>query len=436
MKTKIKKLPKSEIELEIEILPEEFNKFIEKATLNLASHLEIKGFRKGKLPKEIIEREISRERILEEAVQLAVKENYQKVILENGIEAISQPIIEILKIPIWPQNKDIGMVSTNSLVFRAKFQVLPEINLPDYKKISSQIERNEILIKESEIEKVINWLQKSRAKFILKNGICQKGDFVEIEYSSPQIERGEMRRDKFILGQGHLIPGLEENLEGMRAGQEKEITLLFPKEHFQKDLAGKLVNFKIKMKGIQKVELPEINDHFAQGLGQFENLAKLKESIREGLKIEKEMAEKQRVRSEILEKVIKELDLELPEILIEFEKKRILEELKERISQTLGLTFKEYLNKINKTEEELLESFLPEAEKRIKISLTLMEIAKKEKIEILEEEVEDEINQILKKYPDIERAERELDLTNLKEYTKEVIRNRKTLDRLESFVKQ
>jgi trigger factor len=419
MLTKIKKLPKSQLEILFEISAEEFQKFIDKAIFELGKDIEIEGFRKGKVPKEILEKEIPKGKILNEAIEMAVRENYLKVIFENKIEPISKPEIEILP-------------SKDGLVFKTIFSVLPEVILPDYKKIASNVKRKEILIEEKEILETLNWLQKSRAKFIFENRPAKKGDFVEIEYQSPQIENNLKIKDNFILGQGHFVLGFEENLEGMTPGQEKFFSLRFPDDYFQKNLAGNLVDFKVKMVSVQKMELPEINDDFAKSLGRFENLENLKKSIKEGIKMEKENYESQRIRGEILEKIAKETKVEIPEILIETEKKKMLENLKSLVSERLKIEFKDYLGKIKKDEKELFDSFSVEAENRIKYALILREISKREKIEVSEEEIKFSINEFLKNYP-IEKL-KELDLDQLKSYYEEAIRNEKVLKMLEGLV--
>ena len=428
----IKKLPKSQIEILFEVSAEEFQKFIEKAIFELGKDIEIEGFRKGKVPKEILEKEIPRDKIFNKAIEMAVRENYFKAILENKIEPISKPEIEILP-------------SKEGLTFKAIFSVLSEIKLPDYKKIASQSKRKEIFVSEKEIDDALNWLQRSRAKFIFENRPAKKGDFVEIEFQSPQVEQGLKRKDNFILGEGHFVSGFEENLEGMIPGQEKDFSLGFPENYFQKNLAGNLIDFKVKMVSVQKMELPEINDQFAKSLGRFENLENLKKSISQGIKIEKENHESQRIRGEILEKILRKMEGDIPEVLIETEKKRMLEDLKNFVSERLKIKFEDYLAKIQKTEKELSDSFSNEAEKKVKSVLILREISKREKIEVSEEEIQGAINEFLKNYP-IEKTKglaRQnfggqnlggLDLDQLKSYYEEVIRNEKVLKMLENLV--
>jgi trigger factor len=422
MKLKIQKLPDSELELKIELSTEEFEKFFNKAIFELGKDLETPGFRKGKLPKEIIEKEIGRERILREAAEMAVRENYLKVISQKNLEVLGRPKIEILK-----------LAPGNPFEFKIIVPVLPEIKLPDYKKIASEVKRKEIIVSEGEITETLSWIAKSRSKFIPKEEGAREGDFIEIEYNSSQVENGRKIKDQFILGRGGLIPEFETNLKGMKSAEEKQVSLTFPENHFRKDLAGKRADFKIKMVSVQRVEVPEISDEFARGLGKFENLAGLKKSISEGIKLEKEIQESERVRKEILERMSKATDMEIPKILVEEQKKRYLEDLKKQVLDLLKTDFRSYLKEINKTEKELLDSFQDQAKNQIKNLLILREIQKEEKIEPSEEEIKREVNEILREYS-TEQAQK-LDLERLKSYTKERIGNEKTLRFLEGFTK-
>ena len=418
MKVDITKLPKSEVELKIEVPADEWQEFLDEAAKELSKDLKIEGFRPGYAPLKLVEEKIGIAMILEEAAEHCIQKCYVKAILENNIEAIGQPEVSVLK-----------LAKNNPFEFKAKVAIMPEVKLPDYKKIALETKRNKVLVEEKEVEETLSLIRKSRAKFSQKSGPCQKSDWVEIEYSSPQIENGKKTEDAFILGEGRLIPGFEENLEGMEGSQEKEFSQIFPKNHLQKDLAGKEIDFKVKLKSVQKVELPEINDGFAQEVGNFKNMAELKNSVKEGISTEKETAESQRVRQNILEKITEKSGLETPEILINNVKNQMLADLKQGVPQKLGITFEEYLNKVNKTEKDLLDSFSAEAEKRVKESLVLREISKKEKIGVSNEEVEIEANKILKNYPNNQK----IDAEKLKDYTKEVMMNEKTFQFLESF---
>ena len=429
MKFSIKKLPKSRVEILFEIPTPEFNSFREKAIFKLGGELEIEGFRKGKIPKEIIESKISQNQIIKKAIEMIIEENYIKATRENNLEPLGLPEIEIVKSPSLVLDSSV----TDNFEFKATISVLPEVRLPDYKEIARKVTRNKISVEEKEIQDVLSWLQKSRAKFTLKNQPAQKGDFVEIVFQSPQIENNLEKKDSFILGQGHFLAGFEENLVGMIDGQEKKISLKFPENHLNKDLAGKIIDFKVKMKSVQKAEPPILDDNFAKSLGGFEDLACLKNSIKEGLIREKEIGETDRVRREILERINKKSEIDIPEFLIEEEKERIFESTKSEVLKTLQISFEEYLRKIKKTEKDLKDSFSGEAVRRNRYSLILTEISRREKIEAPEDKVKNGVNDLLKNLP-IEKV-RELDLEKLKLYIESEIKNEKTLKFLEGFSK-
>jgi len=424
MKAQLKKLPKCQVDIEVEISGEEFDETIKETVSSLGKELEVEGFRKGKVPKEIIEKKIGQEKILKAAAEKAVRENYVRAVLENKLEVIGYPEIEILK-----------MAKGNPFVFRAKATVLPIIQVPDCKKIITTLQKREVSVEEKEIDSALKWLQRSRAKFSQISQPAEKGNFVEIEFESPQIEEGKVQKDGFLLDQGHLIPGFEEKIEGMKQGEEKKFTIDFPEQHFKNDLAGKKADFKVKMISVQNMELPEINDEWAKTLGDFQELESLKKSIKEGLTAEKKNQEKERLRTEILEKITANISWEIPEILIESEKKRILENVKTEVPQRLGMKFEDYLQKMNKSEEEFLNSFQAEAEKRVKNFLILKSISENENIQVSEDEIKNELNKFLNNYTSVEETKKELDLEKLKEYHKEAIRNEKALQFLESFLK-
>lgn len=424
MKSTVKKLPESKVELEVEIPSEEFNHFIERATLSVGKDLEVDGFRKGKAPKEVVEQKIGKENILVEAADLAIKENYTKAVLDNKIEAISQPEIDILK-----------LAAGNPLIFRAKTSVLPEIKLRDYKEIAKKVERKEVSVEDKEIDNALKWLQKSRAKLTLKNGAVEKGDYVEVEYWSPQIKelsQTEIKKDSFILGEGRFIPGFEDNLIGMEAKEkEKEFSLILPENYAVKELAGKKVDFKVKVKSVQKVEPPKINDDFAKSLGKSESLEELRKNIKEGLTSEKKQAESQRVRNEILDKISQDTGFEVSKVLIEREQKVMMDNFKQEVSEKINIPLKDYLDKIKKTEQEIFNSFSEEAKKKVRNFLILREIGKRENIEVSDEEVREEMNKILKHYSVSEKTEKDIDIERLKEYSRGVLKNEKIFALLE-----
>ena len=325
----------------------------------------------------------------------------------------------------------------NPLLFKVKVSVLPDIELPNYKKIASQVKSSNILVDQKEIEEALRYLQKSRAKFSQEDRPAEAKDFVEIEYQNKDINGGKEIKDKFILGEGGFLKDFEDNIIGMKAGQEKEFISKFPENTPNKTLAGKDSNFKVKMISVQKMELPEINDEFAKALGVFDNVGSLKENLKEGITMEKNEEERQRKRGEIVSEIAKKITFDLPEKMVEYEQARLFEDLKNQIAKNFKMPFEDYLSSIKKTEEEIKASFTLEAEKRIKNFLVLRQIGKVENIEVSEKELEEEMNKVLKKYsmPTGRQAKDQLekiDINELKDYNKGAIFNEKVFQFLEN----
>jgi len=287
-----------------------------------------------------------------------------------------------------------------------------KIQLPDYKRIISSVKVEKVEVLEKEIEEALYWLKKSRAKFTIKNEPAQKGDFVEIEYLLFQIE-SNWRKDAFILGEGYFLPGFEDQIIGMKAGEKKDNVVL------KKD--GKDILVNLKLKSVQNVEFPELNDNFIKGLGNFTGLNDFKKTLKKELQKEKEERRKGELIEKILESIIKETEIEIPPLWIEREKKQMIEEFK---SQTQKI----------EVSKDLLDFFQKEAEKRIKKFLVLKAIGEKEGVEVLDKEVEERARQFLRNFSGVKDSQEELDLQRLREYTKEVIRIEKIYQLIESLL--
>ncbi len=420
MNVKQTKLPKSQMEIEFELTEEEFKHHMEHAVEHLKKHIKVDGFRPGQAPNKLVEDKLKPEALLMEAGDHAVQHVYSDYIIENNLEPVGQPEVSIIKI-----------AQGSPFVFKAKITLLPDVELPDYKAITPRIKVKDISVTEEEVQDALNYLQKTRAKFIAEDRPAAKKDFVEITYQNKDINEGKEVNDRFVLGEGGFMKGFEENIEGMKAGQEKEFKVSFPENSPRKDLAGKESDFKVKVKSVQKMELPEINDEFAKELGAFDTLVALKESMKEGMTAEKQDAEKQRKRGEILEKISEKTKAELPDALVDYEKQHLMDDLKNKITQNMKITFEQYLASVKQTEEGLKETFQKEAEKRLKGFLILREIGKKENIEVSDEEAEEEVSKSIKNYSKEQLSK--IDIEQLKEYTKGVIYNEKVFQKLESL---
>lgn len=420
MKTNLKKLPNSEIEVAFELPAEEFSKHVDKALEHLKKHVKMDGFRPGTVPKELAEKKIGNENLLMEAGDLAVKDAYTKFVIEQKLEPIGDPEVKITKI-----------AKGSEFTFTVKVAVLPEITLPDYKSLVKKVKAKEVSVEPKEIDEALEYLQKSRAVFVPLDKGAENKDFVEIEYVNEHINGGKAIKDRFTMGEGGFMKDFEANILGMKAGEEKEFTAKFPENTPNKNVAGKESSFKVKMLSVQKVELPEINDEFAKAMGVFDSLVALRENLTEGITLEKKEAERQRARGEMLSLISQEITFELPEKMVQYEQERLFEDLKHQIGHQFNISFEEYLATTKKTEEEMRATFKLDAEKRIKNFLVLRQIGKAEHVEVSTEELQEEMNREVKKYSK-EQAQK-IDINQLREYSKGAIFNEKVFQKLEEL---
>ena len=228
MEVKQKKLPHSQIELEFEITADEFKEHMTHAIEHLKHHVKVDGFRAGKAPASMVEDKIRPEALLMEAGDHAVKHVYTDYIKESKLEPVGQPEVSIVKI-----------AQGSPFVFKAVITVLPDVELPDHKEIAKAVKGKEITVTEEEVQDSLNYLQKTRAKFTLKNEAAENKDFVEILYQNDDINNGKEIPDKFILGEGGFMAGFEAGVVGMKAGDEKDITVKFPENSPSKKLLWK-----------------------------------------------------------------------------------------------------------------------------------------------------------------------------------------------------
>ncbi|PIV38435.1 MAG: trigger factor, partial [Candidatus Portnoybacteria bacterium CG02_land_8_20_14_3_00_45_8] len=246
------------------------------------------------------------------------------------------------------------------------------------------------------------------------------------------IEGGQSKNHPLILGESRFIPGFEEQLVEMKEGETKIFSLPFPADYYVKNLAGQLLDFEVKMNLVQESLVPEPTDEFAKSLGQFADLAALKQNVKDGLIEEKMQKAKEMWRGRVLNKIVKDSKMEVPPALVEMERVKMMEEFKNNLAQ-MGLEFDVYLENLKKTEQELLREWSGKAEERVKGALVLEEIANKEEIQVAEAEIEAEINKTFAHYPDWQALKSQIDKKQLSEYTKGRLRNEKVFELLERF---
>ena len=425
MEIKIQKLPKNLIELTVELSSSEFDKFIKRTEEKFSQEKEIPGFRLGKTPIDILRREIGETKIYEEASKMAIEETYWQAIREKNLEPINLPKIEILK-----------AARGNPFIYKAKFINLPQVKLGEIEKI--KVRRKKIKIEERDIEEMLLELRKSRKKELVVERPAQKGDRLEIDLemflNNVPLEGGQGKNISYLIGESHYIPGFEEKILGLKRGETKEFSLDYPENFYDKKLAGKRVDFKVKVNSVYQVELPPLDDSFAQSLGRFKDLNDLKSQLSKNLEEEKNIKEEERLELEILEKITNLSTFEeIPEILLEEEKEKMISELEESLNK-MNLKFDDYLVHLKKTRDELKKEFTPQAEKRVKTNLIIRKIIQENKFFIEEKEIDGAINELMNYYQYDPEMRKTLRTDEYRSYLRNVMLNRRVIDWLKKKV--
>jgi trigger factor len=423
MQLNSKTLQKNVLELEIEVPAEEMKTFLDKAASLLALEVKIDGFRPEKVPFDILKKHVGEMTIYEKAAELAVGKTYPKIIKDELAETIGSPEISILK-----------LAPGNAFVYKASVSLLPKVKLADYRKI--KVSRKKREVPETKVDQALRDLQKMQTKEVLANRPAGKPDKVVVDLDmfldKVPLEAGQAKNHAIFLSEASYVPGLTDQLIGLKAGETKEFTLPFPKEHYQKNIAGKNVDFKVKIHSVFELQPPALDDDLAKTLGQL-TLDDLKNIIRRNLLVEMENREEARLEEEILKQIVAGSRIDdVPETLVNSETHKMVHELEESLAER-SINFEDYLNNIKKTEKELMLEFAPRAVERIKTALAIKEIAAVEKIEATDKEIDEEITKLCEAYKDepdlLERVRSE----ESKQYLGNIIKNRKAVQLLKDL---
>lgn len=422
MTHQIKKIDQFQKELSVELTKEELTAYVDKAESALGQSLEVDGFRKGKLPKDQLKKHLDPALVLESAMDFAVKESLARVLREEDLDIVNFSKLEV------KEN------TPEKLVYKVLLTLFPDVKVGELAKI--KVARKDVSLEEKEIEETLNSIKSSRASYTDKDGPAGNGDKVEIDFEvkaeGKLVDGGISKNHPMILGEKHFMPGFEENLVGMKKEEEKSFSLVAPADYYRKDMAGKKLEFRVKMNSVQSVRLPEFNDDFAKTLGKFSNSSELISSVKDGLLQEKKLKEQQRVRLEILNSVIKASEIPAPDFMVAKQLDSMVQDFDSNLHAN-GMELGLYLAHIGKTQDELKKDWKGEAEKQVKIFLILHRIARDKNISASHEEVDEELNSVVQSI--VMRGgilQENLDVEKLKEDIASKITNEKTLNFLES----
>lgn len=426
----IKKNPKSEIEVAVTVPWEDWKGHIDSAVESLAGEIKTAGFRPGKAPRSLVEQRVGRDTVLHEAADRAIRKSWEKIVQDEKLEAIGAPKAEMKKLA---EGNDLEYVITTAVMPTAK---LKKEWRDAVKKVNAAQAGKSAEVSDEDVQKELEKLATSRAKLVTVDRAAKKGDSARLDFDVLQggvpIENGSAKDHALVLGSGVFIPGFEEKIEGMKAGEETEFTLPFPEEYHEKSLAGKDATFKVKVNVVEERRLPEMNDEFAQSLGKFETLEALKKSIREGMEHEAKHKQKDEHRGEITDAVVSGVEVDIPDVLVEHEVEQMLGNFEAQI-QTMGMEMDTYLAQIKKTREDLEKEWRPQAEKRVKANFSLREIAKDQEIKPEAAEIEEEMNKTLSRLRSMKDMEKKVDMQRLYTYAEENLITEKVFQTLEKM---
>lgn len=417
MSYSVKKQAKSELEFVFTIKPDEYKKDVEAAAVRMSERAAIKGFRPGKAPYNIVKEQVGEINIMQEALEKIIQKHYFEAVKAEKAEVIGMPKIKVDK-----------LAPGNDLVFTATAALLPKVKLPDLKTISVKSEPKKV--GEADVAEALGHLQKMQPIEEPKTGAATKEDKVTIDMEmfieKIPVEGGQAKNHQVYLSEAHYIPGLAEQLVGLKKDETKEFTLPFPKEHYQKHLAGKKVDFKIKVNEVFTLKYSDLDDEFAKKLGQ-ENMEKLKTLLLANISREAEHKEEQRVEAAILEALIEKSTIEeLPTVLVDSEKQKMFYELKHDLDRR-GVSIEQYLIDIKKSQDQIFKDFEEGATKRAKAALISRQVAVENKIEIGKGDLEKEIKLIQEAYPGDKNVEENLKKPEVLDTVAATIQNKKVV---------
>ena len=382
MSLQVEKLEKNMAKLTVEVSAEDLEKAIEKAYQKQKKKISIPGFRKGKVPRQIVEKMYGREVFYEDAANDLIPDAYDKALEECEEDIVSSPRIEVTQIE-----------AGKPFVFTATVALKPEVKLGEYKGV--KIEKIDREVTEEDVMAEINRERENNARNIsVEDRPVKDGDMTVIDFEGfvddVAFEGGKGENYPLTIGSGAFIPGFEEKLVGAEIGKEVEVKVTFPEDYQAENLQGKEAVFKCTVKEIKEKELPELDDEFASEISEFDTLEEYKEDVKKNLAEKKEKDAKTARENEAVDVAVKASEMEIPDAMLETQQRQMVDEFAQRITMQ-GLSMEQYMQFTGANYQQLIDQVKPQAEERIKSRLVLEAIAKAENIVASEEDFEEEM---------------------------------------------
>ncbi|MDO4622960.1 MAG: trigger factor [Eubacteriales bacterium] len=389
MSVKVENLEKNMAKLTIEVSAEDFEAAMQHAYQKQKKNISIPGFRKGKVPKQMVEKMYGPAIFYEDAANELINENYPKAAEESGLEIVSQPQIDVTQIE-----------KGKSFIFTAEVAVKPEVTLGQYKGV--EVEKSDITVTDEEVEKALaSEQQKNSRKITIEDGAAEMDDTVTMDYAGTidgvAFAGGTAENQDLKLGSGSFIPGFEEQLVGVKAGETKEVNVTFPEDYHAEDLKGKAAVFTCTVHKITRTELPELNDEFAQDVSEFDTLEEYKADLMGKILTDKQAAAKQAKTDAAVAKAAENAEIEIPDAMIATRADDMVENFARRL-QSQGMSIEQYMQYTGSDINAMRDQVKPQAESQIRTELTLEKIAEVEALVVDDEAVEKEIADMAKAY--------------------------------------
>ena len=389
MSVQVENLEKNMAKLTIEVPAEELEKAIQAVYVKMKGRISLPGFRKGKVPRHMVEKMYGVEIFYDDAVNDLLSKEYPKAAEESGLEIVSRPSIDVEQLE-----------KGKNFIFTAEVAVKPEVTLGKY--LGVAVKQTDVSVTEEEVTAEVEKERESNARMItVEDRAIQEGDTAVIDYEGftdgAAFEGGKGENHSLVIGSHSFIDTFEEQLIGKHTGEEVTVNVTFPEEYHAPELAGKPAMFQVKINEIKTKELPELDDEFAQDVSEFDTLAEYRESVQKKLTERKENEAKRAKEEEAIQKIVEDAQMEIPDAMIDTQVDSMIDNFASRIAQQ-GMALEQYLQFTGMTEEKLAEQMRPDALKQIQSGLVLEAIAKAENIEVSEEDIDAEIEKMAGMY--------------------------------------
>lgn len=389
MNVKVEKKENSVVEIEFTIDKEQFNAELDKAFKQNAKKFKVPGFRNGMVPRAVVEKTYGEGVLYEFVIENTVDEAYRTAVVENELEIVSRPELDI---------KQIG--KDKDFVFVVTVCVKPEAKVADYKGI--EVKKVSTRVTKKEVEEELERIREKNARIVtVEDRDLKDGDISVIDFEGfvdgVAFDGGKGENFELTIGSGQFIPGFEDQMVGMKIGEERDVNVKFPEEYHAENLAGKDATFKVKLHEIKEKVLPELDDEFAKDVSEFDTLEEYRKDLNKKVKERKENQAKATKEQEAIEKFIEKVEVVIPDGMIDEEVEKMVEEMNANLSYQ-GLNIDQYLQYMGITLEDYKKEMRAQAEKRIKLNLGLEAVAKEEKVEVSDEEIDAKIKELSAQY--------------------------------------